>query len=100
MSYEEQQVEEIKTIRERNITVKLSDADCNRLARKCGEHGLTVGELIENFIGDLIGGTHSNGSDEQAYVEVLEDGLGNSKGYRLYVPENTIVQEIDLSLVK
>ena len=39
-------------------------------------------------------------SDEQAYVEVLEDGLGNSKGYRLYVPENTIVQEIDLSLVK
>ena len=27
MSYEEQQVEEIKTIRERNITVKLSDAD-------------------------------------------------------------------------
>ena len=39
MSYGEQQVEEIKTIRERNITVKLSDADCNRLARKCGEHG-------------------------------------------------------------
>lgn len=69
MSYGEQQVEEIKTIRERNITVKLSDADCNRLARKCGEHGLTVGELIENFIGDLIGGTHSNGSDEKMYAE-------------------------------
>ena len=69
MSYGEQQVEEIKTIRERNITVKLSDADCNRLARKCGEHGLTVGELIENFIGDLIGGTHSKGSDEKMYAE-------------------------------
>ena len=65
MSYGEQQVEELKTIRERNITVKLSDADCNRLARKCGEHGLTVGELIENFIGDLVDGTHSNGSDEK-----------------------------------
>ena len=27
---------EIETIRERKITVKLSDADCDRLARKCG----------------------------------------------------------------
>lgn len=29
--------------------MKLSDADCDRLARKCGEHGLTIGELIENL---------------------------------------------------
>ena len=53
---EEQQQKEIETIRERKITVKLSDADCDRLARKCGEHGLTIGELIENFVGDLVGG--------------------------------------------
>ena len=46
------QQKEIETIRERKITVKLSDADCDRLARKCGEHGLTIGELIENFVGD------------------------------------------------
>lgn len=59
---------EIETIRERKITVKLSDADCDRLARKCGEHGLTIGELIENFVGDLVGGTYSNGSDERAYA--------------------------------
>ena len=26
-------------------TVKLSDADCDRLARKCGKHGLTIGAL-------------------------------------------------------
>lgn len=39
-------------------------------------------------------------SDEQAYVEVLEDGWGMLKGYRLYVPENTIVEAIDLSIVK
>lgn len=51
-THEEQQIE---TIRERKITVKLSDEDCDRLARKCGEHGLTIGELIENFIGDLCG---------------------------------------------
>ena len=57
MSYGEQQ-KEIETIRERKITVKLSAADCDRLAIKCGEHGLTIGELIENFVGDLVGGTY------------------------------------------
>lgn len=57
------------TIRERKITVKLSDADCDLLAKKCGEHGLTVGELVENFIGDLVGGTYSNGSDERDYAD-------------------------------
>lgn len=69
MSYGEEQQKEIATIKERNITVKLSDADCDRLARKCGEHGLTIGELIENFVGDLVGGTYSNGSDERDYAE-------------------------------
>ena len=59
MSWGEEQQKEIETIRERKITVKLSDADCDRLARKCGEHGLTIGELIENFVGDLVGGTYS-----------------------------------------
>ncbi len=58
MSWGEEQQKEIETIRERKITVKLSDADCDRLARKCGEHGLTIGELIENFVGDLVGGTY------------------------------------------
>ena len=69
MSWGEEQKKEIETIRERKITVKLSDADCDRLARKCGEHGLTIGELIENFVGDLVGGTYSNGSDERDYAE-------------------------------
>ena len=59
MSWGEEQQKEIETIRERKITVKLSDADCDRLARKCGKHGLTIGELIENFVGDLVGGTYS-----------------------------------------
>ena len=27
----------------------------------------TIGELIENFAGDLVGGTYSNGSDERDY---------------------------------
>ena len=69
MSWGEKQQKEIETIRERKITVKLSDADCDRLARKCGVHGLTIGELIANFVGDLVGGTYSNGSDERDYAD-------------------------------
>ena len=49
MSWGEEQQKEIETIRERKITVKLSDADCDRLARKCGKHGLTIGELNEKY---------------------------------------------------
>lgn len=55
--------------RERNITVKLNDEECRRLIEKCGEHGLTVGELVENFICDLVGGSRSNGSDERMHAE-------------------------------
>ena len=52
-----QQQEEIETIRSRTIEVKLSDADVKRISEKAAAHGLTVGELIENFIGDLVCGT-------------------------------------------
>lgn len=65
----EQQQEEIETIRPRTIEVKLSDEDVKRISEKAGAHGLTVGELIENFIGDLVCGTYSNGSDERAFAE-------------------------------
>jgi hypothetical protein len=55
--------------KERVIKFNMSDVDCERLVRKCGEHNITVGELIENFVGDIIGGTHSNGSDERMYAQ-------------------------------
>lgn len=64
-----QQQEEIETIRSRTIEVKLSDADVKRISEKAAAHGLTVGELIENFIGDLVCGIYSNGSDERMYAE-------------------------------
>ena len=65
----EQQQEEIKTIRPRTIDVKLSDADVKRVSELAGAHGLTVGKLIENFIGDLVSGTYSNGSGERMYAQ-------------------------------
>ena len=64
----EQQEREIATIRERKIEIKLSDADCDRISELCGEHNITVAELLENFIGDLVGGTYSNGSDERDFA--------------------------------
>lgn len=59
------QQQEIETIKDRTITLKLSDADCERISVRAGMYGLTVPQLLENFIGDLIGGTYSNGSDER-----------------------------------
>ncbi len=50
--------------------LELSDADCDRLARKCGEYGLTIGELIENFVGDLVDGTYP--------TEVMRECMHNS----------------------
>jgi hypothetical protein len=59
------QQEEIKTIRERTIILNLSDADMKRISEKASDAGLTVAELLQNFIGDLVDGTYSNGSDER-----------------------------------
>jgi len=64
-----EQEKEIQTIKERTITLKLSDADVERISNKAERHGLTVSELLENFIGDLVGGTYSNGSDERDFAD-------------------------------
>ena len=39
------QKEEIKTIKERNIVLNLSDKDCERISRKAATVGLTVSEF-------------------------------------------------------
>lgn len=59
---------EIATIKERNITISLSDEDCRRLSIKAGSVGFTVDELLRNFIGDLVNGTYSNGSNERMFA--------------------------------
>ena len=62
------QQEEIQTICPRNLTLNLSDADVKRISETSGRVGLTVAELLQNFIGDLVHGTYSNGSDERMYA--------------------------------
>lgn len=59
---------ETNTIRGRKIYLNLSDADVERIAETTGRVGLTVSELLENFIGDLVDGTYTNGSDERMYA--------------------------------
>lgn len=63
-----EQQKEIETIKERTITIKLSDADCDRVSNLCGEHNISVAYLLESFIGDLVNGTYTNGSDERDYA--------------------------------
>ena len=91
--YSEEHKKEIETIRERNIKLKLSDADCDKISRLCGEHGIAVGYLLESFISDLIGGTHTNGSDER--------DLADSYFYRCsfgMFPEKTLLNMLLSSL--
>lgn len=60
---------EIETIKPREYSLKLSDADVIRIAKTAGAYDMTVSELLENFIGDLVNGTYTNGSDERMYAQ-------------------------------
>lgn len=55
----------IETIKPREYSLKLSDADVLRIAKTAGAYDMTVSELLENFIGDIVNGTYTNGSDER-----------------------------------
>lgn len=76
MTPREQQAREIETIKERTFKLRLSDADMERIFFKASKVGLTVPELLQNFIGDLIDGTYSNGSDERMYANEWFDRCG------------------------
>ena len=52
-------------VRERQVTIKATDRDFEKLQDKCSEYGITVGELLECFVGDLIDGAYTSGSDER-----------------------------------
>lgn len=58
-------VRDYELSQQRTLTVRLPDDDIDALCRKAGSADLTVGELLENFISDLVGGSRTNGSDER-----------------------------------
>lgn len=60
---------EIDRSNEKKLDLNLSAADCEKLLKLTGTYGLTVSELLQGFIGDLIDGRHTHGSDERMYAE-------------------------------
>lgn len=96
ISPRERQQQEIATIKERNVVLNLSDADCDRLARKAGEAGISIGELLEGFIGDLVGGTYSHGSDEEYLAKQWFDRCGFREFQEETLLNNLIVMGYDV----
>lgn len=83
-SYEEN-IQENKTVKERTFKIRLSDADVERIFQKSGSVDLTPEQLIENFIGDLVYGTYTNGSDERMYANEWFDRCGFSFGGKTFL---------------
>ena len=71
-----QKAAEVMTIAPRALTLNLSDADAERIALYAAKGGMTVAQLLESFIGDLVDGTYSNGSDERDYAEQWYERCG------------------------
>jgi len=69
---------EVKTICARDFKLNLSTADFDRLFEKAEGVGPTPSQLLENFIGDLVCGTYTNGSDERMCANEWFDRCGFS----------------------
>ena len=70
----------------RIVSIRLYQDEVEELCRKSGKVGLSIGELFENFVADLICGTHTNGSDERMYIEQWFD-----RCYFSIMPEETFL---------
>lgn len=61
-------INDSEEIKDRTIVIRLSDQDAMNLMDYAAESGMTINQLIENFIYDLVGSKHSNGWDERLYA--------------------------------
>ena len=81
----------------RQLEIKLSEEDVRKITSKAGELGMTVAELIEHFIGDLVDGTYTSGSDERACADYWLErcGFGRfSDTFLQYLFENQILEDV------
>ena len=62
--------------KERIIRLNLTDEDVKALIAKAGSVGLTVGELIQGFVADLVCGNGTHGSDERGLANAWFDRCG------------------------
>ena len=58
------------------VEINIPNEDAQRLAEIAAESGFTVAQLLESFAGDLVGGRHSNGSDERELAREWYDRAG------------------------
>lgn len=57
-------------VSERTVGIQMSDEDAEKLSALAAKHGMTAGELLSSFVGDLICGSQTNGSDEREFAEL------------------------------
>jgi len=76
---------------QRNIVLKLPNEDVEELCAKVARADLTVSQLLENFVYDLVHSDRSNGSDERMYANQWFDrcsfGLNFPKTFLLHLVE-------------
>ena len=78
---EKRDIRKTEELKLRSVPVRMSDSDLKYLAEKCGRSGITVQELFEVFVGDLINGSFYSGSDESMYADQWYDRHGFSWMY-------------------
>lgn len=84
--------------KKRNIVLgNLSDEDCERLFERCGYSDISVSELFENFVRDLVYSDHSNGSDEEylanRWFERCRFGICQENSLLQYLTETGMLDE-------
>lgn len=62
--------------KERIIRLNLTDEDVKALIAKAGSVGLTVGELIQGFVANLVCGSDAHGSDERGLANAWFNRCG------------------------
>lgn len=78
---EKRDIRKTEELKLRSVPVRMSDSDLKYLAEKCGRSGITVQELFEVFVGDLINGSFYSGSDESMYADQWYERHGFSQMY-------------------
>lgn len=66
---EKRDIRDHEELKLRSVPVRISDKDLKALAEKCGRSGISIQELFEVFVGDLICGSFYSGSDESMYAD-------------------------------
>lgn len=88
--------------RGRKVILNLTDEDTDALCQWVGAVGLTVPQLLENFIVDLINGRSSNGSDEHMYANKWFErcwfGYRGCLAFLGYLLENNLFDDMWMNL--